>query len=244
MIGLAVRVVGFLGALAVLAFIPTWVSQFRASELAYVRIYVIAILGLNLLTGYTGRISLAQGAFMAIGGYVTALLIADHGVKDVATLPLAGLAAGVAGALFGLLALRLRGMYLALAFAVAVSTPAVIAKFEDRDINLFGEPGLTASLTPLEVFGHELVFEDWLYYLTWTIAAALFVVAWLLLRGASVAFRAVRDSEVAAASSGVNPASYKTLAFGISSFYAGVAGGLYAMATTFVNPRPTPSRCR
>ena len=183
MIGLAVRVVGFLGALAVLAFIPTWVSQFRASELAYVGIYVIAILGLNLLTGYTGQISLAQGAFMAIGGYVTALLIADHGVKDVATLPLAGLAAGVAGALFGLPALRLRGMYLALAFAVAVSTPAVIAKFEDRDINLFGEPGLTASLTPLEVFGHELVFEDWLYYLTWTIAAALFVVAWLLLRG-------------------------------------------------------------
>ena len=120
----------------------------------------------------------------------------------------------------------------------------MIAKFEDRDINLFGEPGLTASLTPLEVFGHEPVFEDWLYYLTWTIAAALFVVAWLLLRGASASFRAVRRqrgrSRLVRRQSGVD----KTLAFGISSFYAGVAGGLYAMATTFVNPRPTPSRCR
>ena len=123
MIGLAVRVVGFLGALAVLAFIPTWVSQFRASELAYVGIYVIAILGLNLLTGYTGQISLAQGAFMAIGGYVTALLIADHGVKDVATLPLAGLAAGVPAPCSDCPALRLRGMYLALAHLRSPSRP-------------------------------------------------------------------------------------------------------------------------
>jgi branched-chain amino acid transport system permease protein len=241
-IGFVARAAVFLGALAAAAFVPTWVDQLHASELAFVGIYFIAILGLNILTGYTGQISLGHGAFMAVGGYVTALLVADHGVKDVWTLPLAGLAAGLGGFLFGLPALRLRGLYLALAtFAVAVSTPAVIKKFVDRDINLFGESGLTASLTPLKVFGHELVFEDWLYYVTWTTAAGLFVVGWLLLRSRpGRAFRAVRDSEVAAASSGVHPAAYKTFAFAVSAFYAGVAGGLYAMATTFVNPETYP----
>ena len=77
------------------------------------------------------------------------------------------------------------------------------------------------------MFGRELLFEEWIYYISWSIAAVLFVVAWLLLRGRpGRAFRAVRDSEVAAASSGIDPAAYKTLAFGISAFYAGVAGGL------------------
>src|SRR5205823_6517682 len=88
-IGLALRVALFLGLLVVAAFVPTWLEAFRTLELGYVGIYFIAILGLNVVTGYTGQISLAQGAFMAIGGYTTAILMADHGVKDVWTLPLA-----------------------------------------------------------------------------------------------------------------------------------------------------------
>ena len=242
MIGWALRIVGFAGALVLIALVPTWVDVFRAYEFGYVGIYFSAVLGLNILTGYTGQISLGHGAFMAIGGYTTAILVVDHGVKDVWTLPIAGLVAGVIGFLFGVPALRLSGPYLALAtFAVAVSFPAVIEKIDDRDIQLFGEDGLTASITPLNVFGHELLFEEWIYYISWTVAAVLFVVAWLLLRGRpGRAFRAVRDSEVAASSSGVYPAAYKTLAFGISAFYAGVAGGLYAMATTFVNPQTYP----
>src|SRR5262249_54433239 len=95
-IGFALRALLFVGALALAAFLPTWLSTFRMYEFAYVGIYFIAILGLNILTGYTGQISLGQGAFMALGGYTTAILMADHGVKDVWTLPLAGLAAGVA----------------------------------------------------------------------------------------------------------------------------------------------------
>ena len=93
----------------------------------------------------------------------------------------------------------------------------------------------------MEIFGRTLSFNDWLYYLCWTVALVLFAVAWLILRGRTGrAFRAVRDSETAAVSSGVSLAHYKTLAFGISAAYAGVAGSLFAIATTFVNPDTFP----
>ena len=108
-------------------------------------------------------------------------------------------------------------------------------------INLFGLPELTASLAPVEILGQELVFNDWLYYLSWTIALVAYVLAWLFLRGRTgLALRAVRDSETAAQSSGVSLPRYKTLAFGVSAAYAGVAGSLFAIATTFVNPDTFP----
>jgi branched-chain amino acid transport system permease protein len=227
--------------------LPSFVSAFRAQQFAYVAIYLIAIIGLNILTGYTGQISLGHGAFMAVGGYTTAILMADYGVKDVWTIPIAAVLTGTVGFLFGLPALRLSGLYLALAtFAIAVSTPAVIKRFEGftgggGGINLFGIPELTASLTPVEILGRELVFNDWLYYLSWTIALVAYVLAWLFLRGRTgLALRAVRDSETAAQSSGVSLPRYKTLAFGMSAAYAGVAGSLFAIATTFVNPDTFP----
>jgi branched-chain amino acid transport system permease protein len=231
----------------VVAVVPSFVSAFRAQQLAYVAIYLIALIGLNILTGYTGQISLGHGAFMAVGGYTTAILMADHGVKDIWTIPAAALLTGVVGFLFGLPALRLSGLYLALAtFAIAVSTPAVIKRFEDftgggGGINLFGIPELTASLTPVTVLGQELQFNDWLYYLCWSVALVGYVLAWLLLRGRTgLALRALRDSETAAQSSGVSLPLYKTLAFGVSAAYAGVAGSLFAIATTFVNPDTFP----
>ncbi len=238
-------------AFAVLAVVvlvlPSFVSAFRAQQIAYVAIYLVALIGLNILTGYTGQISLGHGAFMAVGGYTTAILMSDHGVKDVWTIPLAALVAGVVGFLFGIPALRLSGLYLALAtFAIAVSMPAVIKRFEGftgggSGINLFGTPELTASLAPVTILGQELTFNDWLYYLSWTVALIGYVVAWLLLRGRTgLALRAVRDSETAAQSSGVSLARYKTLAFGVSAAYAGAAGALFAIATTFVNPDTFP----
>jgi branched-chain amino acid transport system permease protein len=244
------RIIGFVAFAALVvavAVFPALVSDFKSREWAYVGIYLIALLGLNMLTGYTGQISLGHGAFMAVGGYTTAILMADHGVKDIWTIPLAGLVAGTAGFLFGIPALRLSGLYLALAtFAIAVSMPAVIKRFEGftgggTGINLFGIPELTASLTPVEIFGRQVAFNDWLYYLSWSIALVGYVIAWLLLRGRSGrAFRAVRDSETAAQSSGVSLARYKTLAFGVSAAYAGVAGSLFAIATTYVNPDTFP----
>ena len=247
-ITLAVQAAAFLAAVAVLAILPHWLSDFRASEVAYVGIYFIAILGLNILTGYTGQISLGHGAFMAIGGYTTAIMVGHHNVRDLWTIPLAGLVAGAAGLLFGLPALRLSGLYLALAtFALAVALPAVLKKFDhftggSEGIQLFGRPGFTGKgYEHVHALGQKLTFNDWLYYLCWTIAAILFVVAWIVL-GSRMGrtFRAIRDSEVAATSSGVNLPLYKTLAFGLSAFYAGIAGSLFALATTFVNPDTFP----
>jgi branched-chain amino acid transport system permease protein len=247
-ITLAVQVAAFLAGVAFLAVLPHWLSDFHASEVAYVGIYFIAILGLNILTGYTGQISLGHGAFMAIGGYTTAIMVGHHNVRDLWTIPLAGLIAGGAGLLFGIPALRLSGLYLALAtFALAVGLPAVLKKFDHftggtEGIQLFGRPGFTGKgFENVHVFGQTLTFNDWLYYLCWTIAAVLFVVAWVVLGGRmGRTFRAIRDSEVAATSAGVNLPLYKTLAFGVSAFYAGVAGSLFALATTFVNPDTFP----
>jgi branched-chain amino acid transport system permease protein len=237
----------FVALTAVVIVLPAFISDFRAQQLAYVAIYLIAILGLNVLTGYAGQISLGHGAFMAIGGYTTAILMADHGVKDLWTIPIAGLVTGLVGFLFGIPALRLSGLYLALAtFAIAVAMPSIIKKFEGftgggSGINLFGTPELTASLTPVDVLGLELGFNNWLYALCWTLALVLYVVAWLLLRGRTGrAFRAIRDSETAAQSSGIGLPRFKTLAFAVSAAYAGVAGALFAIATTYVNPDTFP----
>ena len=239
----AAPVVAFVVLTVVVAVVPSFVSAFRAQQLAYVAIYLIAIIGLNILTGYTGQISLGHGAFMAVGGYTTAILMSDHGVKDVWTIPIAALVAGIVGFLFGIPALRLSGLYLALAtFAIAVSTPAVIKRFEGftgggSGINLFGTPELTASLTPVTILGRELTFNDWLYYLSAAVALVLYVAAWLLLRGRTGrAFRTVRDSETAAVSVGVSLPRYKTLAFSLSGFYGGVAGSLYAVVMGYIHP--------
>jgi branched-chain amino acid transport system permease protein len=247
-ISLASQAAAFLAGVAFLIVLPHWLSDFRASEVAYVGIYFIAILGLNILTGYTGQISLGHGAFMAIGGYTTAIMVGHHNVRDLWTIPLAGLIAGAAGLLFGIPALRLSGLYLALAtFALAVALPAVLKKFDHftggtEGIQLFGRPGFTGKgFEKVHVLGQTLTFNDWLYYLCWGIAAVLFVIAWILLGGRlGRTFRAIRDSDIAATSSGVNLPLYKTLAFGLSAFYAGVAGSLFALATTFVNPDTFP----
>ena len=253
------RVFGFVVYAAFVVFIavlPQFVSDFKAREYAYVGIYLIALLGLNILTGYTGQISLGHGAFMAIGGYTTAILMVGNeqfggpisgGLKDVWTLPFAGLVAGAVGLAFGLPALRLSGLYLALAtFAIAVAMPSTIKRFDEfsgggQGIQLFGVPELTGGVSNVEILGRSLTPNDWMYYLSWSIALVAFAVAWLILRGRTGrAFRAVRDSEIAAVSSGVSLARYKTLAFGISAAFAGVAGGLFAIASAFVNPDTFP----
>jgi branched-chain amino acid transport system permease protein len=263
------RIIGFAAFAAFTVFIlvlPQFVSDFKARDYAYVGIYLIALLGLNILTGYTGQISLGHGAFMAIGGYTTAILMAGNeqfggpvggGLQDVWTLPIAGLVAGAFGLAFGLPALRLSGLYLALAtFAIAVAMPSTVKRFEEytgggQGIQLFGLPELTGSNAAVgadpnapptfELLGLTFTPNDWMYYLVWSIALVLFAGAWLILRGRTGrAFRAVRDSETAAVSSGVSLARYKTLAFGISAAYAGVAGGLFAIASAFVNPDTFP----
>jgi branched-chain amino acid transport system permease protein len=233
-------------AVALVLVLPHWLSDAKAAEFARAGCFFIAILGLNLLTGYTGQISLGHGALMAVGAYTTAILTADHGLRDLWTIPLAGFVAMGVGFLLGLPALRLSGVYLALAtFAFAVAMPSLLKKFSgltggSQGINLFDKAltRSTGALGPVHVLGRTVATNDFLYYLTWGIGLVLAGVAWLLLRGRTGrAFRALRDSEVAATSAGVNTAFYKTLAFAISGFYAGVGGSLLVLVSNwFVNP--------
>jgi branched-chain amino acid transport system permease protein len=205
----------------VLAGLPFTLSAYHVALAAQVGIFFIAVLGLNILTGYTGQISIGHGAFMAIGGYTTAVLSRDHHTNLVVTMLAAFAICFLFGLLVGLPALRLSGVYLALAtFALAVSVPQLPLKWSNF---LGGRDGVQTSRT---------VSHFWLYGAAWTASAILFVLAWLILRGrVGRAFRAVRDSEIAAVASGIELPVYKTLAFGISAAYAGVAGSLFVLAT-------------
>jgi branched-chain amino acid transport system permease protein len=211
----------------VLAALPFTLSDYNVSLAAQVGIFFVAILGLNILTGYTGQISIGHGAFMAIGGYTTAVMSRDHHTNLVVTMLMAFAICFVIGLLVGLPSLRLSGVYLALAtFALAVSVPQLPLKWSKF---LGGSGGVQSSQT---------VSHLWLYAAAWTVSAFLFVLAWLILRGrVGRAFRAVRDSEIAAVASGIELPIYKTLAFGISAAYAGVAGSLFVLATNgFAQP--------
>jgi branched-chain amino acid transport system permease protein len=208
-------------AVVVIALLPSTLSGYHEGLAARVAIYFIAILGLNILTGYTGQISIGHGAFMAIGGYTTAILSHDHHMNLLVTLPIAIAISFAVGLLVGLPALRLSGVYLALAtFAFAVSVPQLALKFSKFT---GGSNGIQAAGS----FSHLK-----LYVVSWACAGISFVLAWLLLRGRiGRAFRSIRDSPVAAASSGVSLPVYKTFAFGVSAGFAGVAGSLYVLAT-------------
>jgi branched-chain amino acid transport system permease protein len=235
---------------AAVILLPARTDRVSDIDLAEMGVFFIAILGLNIVTGYTGQISLGHGAFMAVGGYTTAILVADHGVRDLWTIPLAGLVAAVAGVLVGMPALRLTGLYVALVtFGLAVATPQMLQwdKLDgltggNEGIQLFNEEALLGKgFADVEFLGQTLTFTRAAHYLTWGVAGVLLVVAWLVLRGGpGRAFRAVRDSEIAAASSGINLAAYKVGAFAVSAFFAGVAGSLYVIGGTFVNPGTFP----
>jgi branched-chain amino acid transport system permease protein len=244
-LGIAAWALTAVAVLALYALAPHFVSDFHSRDLAEAGTFFIAIVGLNILTGYTGQISLGHGALMAVGGYTTAALVVHEHWRDVWTIPLAGVAAGIVGFLIGLPALRLSGIYLALAtFAFAIAIPSLLKKFSGltgggQGLRMIEQAplqvtGLSGTVT---LFGHSTSQNHFLYYLTWGIGLAGFVIAWLIVRGRlGRTFRAVRDSEVAAASAGIDLARTKTLAFAISGVYAGVAGALFAIQAEIVNP--------
>jgi branched-chain amino acid transport system permease protein len=212
---------------AVLVILPFILSDYNISLVAQVGIFFIGVLGLNILTGYTGQISIGHGAFMCIGGYTTAVMSRDHHTNFVVTMLMAFAICFVVGLLVGLPALRLSGVYLALVtFALAVSVPLLPLKWS----KFLGGTGGVQSYNPPD--------HLWVYSAAWACSAILLVLAWLILRGrVGRAFRAVRDSEIAAVASGVELPVYKTLAFGISAAYAGVAGSLFVLAANgFAQP--------
>ena len=234
-------------AIVALTLLPIPLTEFRTVQLATVGAYFIAILGLDVLTGHSGQISLGHGAFMAVGAYTTAILMANHGLRDLWTIPIAAAVAGGIGLLAGVPALRLSGLYLALAtFGIAIALPTVLKKFDhftggSTGITLFGKPTETGHGVGVKILGKQLTNDEWLYALTWTVAVFAFFVAWWLLSSRfGRSLRAVRDSELAAVASGVNRSAYKVAAFGVSAAYAGVAGSLLAINVAYVSPDTFP----
>ena len=217
---------------------PAVSTHYRTFQFAFVGIYLIALIGLNILTGLTGQISLGHGAFMGIGAYTTTILVVDHGWRDLWTLPVAAIVAGAIGLVFGLPATRFAGPYLALAtFAIPLAFIGILKRFPHFTGGTNGKnlPQLHSE------FGIEANPSVWIYWVSWTVALVMLVAAHFLVRGRfGRALRSIRDSEIAATANGISTAGLKTVAFGISAFYCGLAGGIFAIAVTFVNPDTFP----
>ena len=216
------------------AVLPLFVSGFRLFQFSQVLIYAIALLGLNLLTGYNGQFSLGHGAFYGIGAYTTAIMIDRWGIGYGWTIPAAGIVCLVVGFLFGRPALRLEGLYLALAtFSLALAVPQVLKYFEDWT---GGSQGIVLS-KPKAPLHLPLTEDQWLYFLTLAVAIVLFVLASNLLGGRTGrAIVAIRDNHIAAEAMGINNALYKSVIFGVSAAYTGIAGALSAIVIAFVAP--------
>lgn len=213
-------------------------SVFQVTSLA---VWVVILTGLNLLTGYSGQISLGHGALVAVGAYIAAILL-DRTATPVAVAVLAGgVGAGAVGFAIGFPSLRLTGPYLAIAtLALIVSLPQLLKHDDLIDIARFtgGATGidLRTAHAPGTVDG---LMDDrqWLYYSTMLPAVIMTVLAWNITRSRiGRAFIALRDSEIGAQQMGVNIAFYKTLAFGLSALYAGVGGGLFVYTQDFASP--------
>jgi len=219
--------------LTVAAFIPFVYSGYTVSELTLVIAYAVATLGLNLLIGYGGQISLGHGAFFAIGAYLTAVLLSHNVVPVIATIPLTGVASFIAGYLFGLPALRLRGIYLGLVtLTLAVAVTPLVSRFTITG----GVDGLTVN-QPQAPTWLGLSQVQFVYLLCLAVAAVLFIGAGRLVRsevGRSVV--ALNDNELTAGAVGVNVTRTKTRLFAWSAMYAGIGGSLYVFAVGFVSP--------
>lgn len=221
-------------AIVVACTLPFVLSNFRLFQFTQVYIYAIALLGLNLLTGYNGQISLGHGAFFAVGAYVAAILMDRWGVPYGWTLPIAAAICLLAGFLFGLPALRLEGLYLALAtFALALAAPQILKYFEHWT---GGSQGIVLT-KPGTPFGLPLNADQWLYFLALAVLLLAFWVGANLLRGrVGRSMVAIRDNPIAAQAMGINLALVKSLTFGVSAAFTGLAGALSAVVVAYVAP--------
>ena len=221
--------------------LPFLFKNYRVFQFNLVLVYAIAVLGLNILTGFNGQISLGHGAFYAVGAYTAAVLMDKFGVPFWLTLPIAGVLCFSFGFLMGFPALRLAGHYLALAtFALALAIPQLL-KYKRIEGWTGGVQGivLTKPDPPfsMSLFGQPLSPDRWLYFVTLAVAALMFLLAWNLLRGrVGRALVAIRDHPIAATAMGINLPMFKSLTFGVSAAYTGIAGALGGVVVAFVSP--------
>ncbi|MEI7871346.1 MAG: branched-chain amino acid ABC transporter permease [Alphaproteobacteria bacterium] len=215
---------------------PDVVSDYRLFLVSTMIIAAIAVLGLNLLTGFNGQISLGHGAFYAVGAYTAAVLMDHLNMPYWATLPCAAVVCFIVGYLFGLPALRLEGHYLALAtFALALAVPQIL-KYKWLEGVTGGVQGIVLN-KPEVPFGLPLSEDQWLYYYCLIVMVVLYWAAANMLNSRSGrAMMAIRDQYMAADTMGIDTALYKTVTFGISAAYTGIAGALSASAIAFVSP--------
>jgi branched-chain amino acid transport system permease protein len=212
---------------------------FQASEIA---MWAIVAIGLNILTGYNGQISLGHSAFVAVGGYTAAILMVDHGWPFWTTIIMGGAIAGTLGFLIGIPALRLTGPYLAIAtLGLALATPQILKKYDGlthgtQGINVRPEVPPPPDFID-DWFGVSLTNDQWIYFLALFIALMMIILAINIVRSrVGRAFVAIRDSEIAAQAMGISVPRYKTMAFAISAFYGGIAGGTYVQVVGYVSP--------
>jgi branched-chain amino acid transport system permease protein len=216
--------------------LPFGVSGYRVFQFTMVLNYAIAVFGANILTGYNGQIALGNGAFYALGAYTVAIMVTGTELPYWATIPVAAGICFVAGFLFGLPALRLEGPYLALAtFALAVATPQLL-KFRAIEQWTGGVQGILLSKPEAPDY-LPLNSDQFLYFFCLAVTALMFILGYNLLRGRTGrAIIAIRDNPIAAGSMGIDTSLYKSLTFGVSALFTGVAGALGALTTQFVSP--------
>lgn len=222
-----------IGGLVLLFTLPLYLGDHLLSMINMLGIMIVAVLGLMILTGYAGQINLGQAAFVTVGAYASALITTRLGMPFWIAVPLAGLSAGLVGLIFGLPSLRVKGFYLAMTtLAAQFIIPTLIAHVR-TDIT-GGGSGLTV---PPPYFGDIVLnSQTAMFFIIITVVVLLTFIAKSLVRGPiGRAFVAIRDNDLAAEAMGINVFRYKLLAFFICSFYAGIAGSLYAHWMRVIN---------
>ena len=222
--------------LAALAAVPLLATDFQLFRFTNILIYALALIGLNLLVGYNGQISLGHGAFYAVGAYATTLLVVHAGVAHWVAVPVGGMVCLGVGFLFSLPVLRLRPMHLAMAtFAMGAALPT-LAKWKGVERWTGGAQGLGIDV-PTVPFGLPLSFDQWIYLLALLFLALTFWLTRNLLHGrVGRAVIAIRDHPIAAQSMGIDHVVYKASIFGLSAMLVGTAGGLAALNMRYVAP--------
>jgi branched-chain amino acid transport system permease protein len=228
------KIVGGSITLIILLILPLFLGKYTVFLLSLLAVYALVSLGLNLLMGYTGQIAAGHAGFLAIGAYVTAIVSANfEWLPCFAILFLAGLFSGIIGFLLGIPILRLKGFYIAmatLAFGVVISE--VILQWSSMT---GGDDGFSVPTARIAGFVFDSDYK--LFYLIIPVTIVMTLLAKNLVNGyIGRAFIALRESEIAAQTIGIDLAKYKTIAFAISAFYTGVAGGLFAYLITFLSP--------
>jgi branched-chain amino acid transport system permease protein len=247
------QALGWLAVIGLFLYVTGVQDNFLAIKWAQGVTLAVAILGLNIVTGYSGQISIGHSFFFGVGAYTTMILIADHGWPFLATLPVAGALGFAIGFVIGLPALRIRGLYLSLVtLGLALAFPAIAKSSDFLGVDFAaltgGSNGKTITggdVTTTEGFRWDPPSwapdgwgtNDWIFATVFVVGVVMFVLTANLIRSrVGRGLIAMRDNETGAAVSGVYPAQYKVLAFATSALVTSVGGGCFALAATTIGP--------